>query len=66
MDEDGCGGGGMNNGGGYGFYCCFGGIDPRRKIGMGRGMMDISETDVARNGRIHAQIFYGCHVFCAG
>ena len=24
---------------------------------MGRGMMDISETDVARNGRIHAQIF---------
>ena len=30
---------------------------------MGRLMMDISETDVVRNGRIHAQIFYGCHVF---
>ena len=30
---------------------------------MGRVMMDISETDVVRNGRIHAQIVYGCHVF---
>ena len=26
-------------------------------------MMDIAETDVIRNGRIYAHIFYGCHVF---